>query len=152
MLIISPTVIPPPAPGAARMHAAVGSRADGPAGDLSSPAAALATEWGAGLSPSVGGLPGAGPREEGWGAAARAGEGAGGRGQALARATRVLNRLLEESPRRLKFNVHEGTGRIWVQVIDLETNEVVKEIPPERYLDLVARIWELVGLLVDEHA
>ena len=67
-------------------------------------------------------------------------------------ARRVVERLLEESRRRLRFRVHEATGRIWVQVIDQQTNEVVREIPPERYLDLVARIWELVGLLVDERA
>lgn len=67
-------------------------------------------------------------------------------------ARRVIERVLEESRRRLRFRVHEETGRIWVQVIDQQTNEVVKEIPPERYLDLVARIWELVGLLVDERA
>ncbi len=72
--------------------------------------------------------------------------------QSLRQATRLINRMLEESRRRLKFNVHEQTGRIWVQVIDLDSQEVIKEIPPERYLDLVARIWELVGLLVDERA
>lgn len=65
---------------------------------------------------------------------------------------RLIERVLEESRRRLRFQVHEPTGRIWVQVIDAETNEVIREIPPERYLDLVARIWELVGLLVDERA
>ena len=70
----------------------------------------------------------------------------------LARTTEFLNQLLQESRRRLKFNVHEATGRIWVQVIDAETQEVIKEIPPERYLDLVARIWALVGILVDEKA
>lgn len=67
-------------------------------------------------------------------------------------ARRVIERLLRESHRRLRYRVHEPTGRIWVQVIDEETNEVVREIPPERYLDLVARLWELVGLLVDERA
>lgn len=70
----------------------------------------------------------------------------------LAKTTELLNEMLEESRRRLKFNVHEATGRIWVQVIDTQTQEVIKEIPPERYLDLVARIWELVGILVDEKA
>lgn len=70
----------------------------------------------------------------------------------LAKTTELLNEMLEESRRRLKFNVHEATGRIWVQVIDTRTQEVIKEIPPERYLDLVARIWELVGILVDETA
>lgn len=72
--------------------------------------------------------------------------------QSLRQATRLINRMLEDARRRLKFHVHEQTGRIWVQVIDLDTREVIKEIPPERYLDLVARIWELVGLLVDERA
>lgn len=70
----------------------------------------------------------------------------------ISKTTEFLNQILEESRRRLKFNVHEATGRIWVQIIDTETHEVIKEIPPERYLDLVARIWELVGILVDEKA
>lgn len=70
----------------------------------------------------------------------------------LARTTDLINEILEGTRRRLKFNVHEGTGRIWVQVIDTRTQEVIKEIPPERYLDLVARIWQLVGILVDEKA
>ncbi|HEY8498886.1 MAG TPA: flagellar protein FlaG [Limnochordales bacterium] len=68
------------------------------------------------------------------------------------RTTDLLNAILAESRRQLKFHVHEATGRIWVQVIDSRTQEVIKEIPPERYLDLVARIWELVGILVDERA
>ncbi|MBE3598844.1 MAG: flagellar protein FlaG [Limnochordaceae bacterium] len=66
--------------------------------------------------------------------------------------TELLNRMLEEARRQLRFHVHEATGRIWVQVINPETQEVVKEIPPEKYLDMVARIWQLVGLLVDERA
>ncbi len=37
-----------------------------------------------------------------------------------------------------------------VKLIDKETDEVVKEIPPEKILDLVASIWDLVGILVDE--
>lgn len=94
------------------------------------------------------------PAAAGEPAAAREGE-AGAEPRGLRRvedATRLINRMLEEARRRLKFHVHEETGRIWVQVIDLDTQEVIKEIPPERYLDLVARIWELVGLLVDERA
>ncbi len=70
----------------------------------------------------------------------------------VVRTTELLNAILADARRQLKFHVHEGTGRIWVQVIDTRTQEVIKEIPPERYLDLVARIWELVGILVDERA
>lgn len=51
---------------------------------------------------------------------------------------------------RFHFMIHEATKRIIVQIIDQETGEVLNEIPPEKILDLVARIQELVGLLVDE--
>ncbi|WP_259501172.1 flagellar protein FlaG [Desulfofundulus thermocisternus] len=51
---------------------------------------------------------------------------------------------------RFHFKIHEATGRIMVQVIDQETGEVLNEIPPEKILDLVAHIQELMGLLVDE--
>ena len=98
--------------------------------------------------------PAAGAPAPGWAEARasgqRAGEGVSAAVDRLAR--RVLERLLVESQRRLRYRVHEETGRIWVQIIDRRTNEVLREIPPERYLDLVARIWELVGLLVDERA
>jgi flagellar protein FlaG len=37
-----------------------------------------------------------------------------------------------------------------VNLVDMQTKEVLKEIPPEKILDLVANIWERLGLLVDE--
>lgn len=37
-----------------------------------------------------------------------------------------------------------------LEVIDLETNEVIKEIPPKKLLDLAAGIREMIGLLLDE--
>jgi flagellar protein FlaG len=37
-------------------------------------------------------------------------------------------------------------------VINRQTHEVIKEIPPEQLLDMIARIWEMIGLLVDEKA
>ncbi|MFS8524390.1 MAG: flagellar protein FlaG, partial [Limnochordales bacterium] len=61
-----------------------------------------------------------------------------------------LNQALQAANKRLQFLVHETTGRIYVKVIDRETEEVIREIPPEKILDLVGRIQELVGLLVDE--
>ncbi len=34
--------------------------------------------------------------------------------------------------------------------MDKETKEVIKEFPPEKTLDMIARIWEMAGILVDE--
>lgn len=61
-----------------------------------------------------------------------------------------LNQTLHVVDKRLQFSIHEETGRVHVKVIDGGTEEVLREIPPEKILDLVGRIHELVGLLIDE--
>lgn len=50
----------------------------------------------------------------------------------------------------LDFSVHEKTRQIMVKVKDKETGEVIREIPPEKTMDLVARMWEMAGILIDE--
>jgi flagellar protein FlaG len=37
-----------------------------------------------------------------------------------------------------------------VKVIDIETKDVIKEFPPEKILDMVAKMWEVAGIMVDE--
>lgn len=50
---------------------------------------------------------------------------------------------------QLTFKKHEGTGRILVELIDVESHEVLREIPPEKMLDIIAGIWEWSGLIID---
>ena len=59
-----------------------------------------------------------------------------------------LNNQLRST--RCSFKYHEETNRISITVIDKETDEVIKEIPPEKTLDMIAKAWELAGLMVDE--
>lgn len=66
----------------------------------------------------------------------------------LERSLRKLNAMLD-APVRLSFQLHEGSGRMMVRVINEETGDVIKEIPPKEILDTVARIMEFVGLLLD---
>lgn len=61
-----------------------------------------------------------------------------------------LNKTVEVFDKRIHFQIHEATNRIMVQIIETTSEEVIKEIPPEKILDLVARIEEMIGLLVDE--
>lgn len=68
----------------------------------------------------------------------------------LEKAVEQTNRIIFKDDNRFEFKVHERTGRIMVKLINKKTDEVVKEIPPEKILDLVASIWDLVGILVDE--
>lgn len=60
------------------------------------------------------------------------------------------NKAIAGANREFKFSIHAKTKAIMVKVIDSDTNEVVREIPPEKILDMVARMWEMAGILVDE--
>lgn len=68
----------------------------------------------------------------------------------LEKAIEETNKIIFRDNSRFEFKLHEGTGRMMVKLIDKETDEIIKEIPPEKILDLVASIWDLVGILVDE--
>ena len=52
----------------------------------------------------------------------------------------------------LSFSVHEATGRIKVVVTDKGTGELIREIPPDQVLNLMAKIDEMMGILYDEKA
>jgi flagellar protein FlaG len=53
---------------------------------------------------------------------------------------------------RLQFSIHEKTKQIMVKVIDNETEEVIREIPPEKILNMVGEMLERTGLFVDRKA
>ena len=50
----------------------------------------------------------------------------------------------------LDFAVHGATGRIKVTVLDKETGEMIREVPPEQVLNLMAKIDEMMGILFDQ--
>lgn len=62
----------------------------------------------------------------------------------------AINRKLEAMDKRLQFLVHEASGRVQLRVLERSTNEVIREVPSEQLLDLVGRIHDLLGVLVDE--
>ena len=48
------------------------------------------------------------------------------------------------------FGIHEDTNRVTIKIVDKTSKKVIKELPPEKTLDMIAKAWELAGLLVDE--
>ena len=48
------------------------------------------------------------------------------------------------------FGIHEKTNRVTIKIVDKKTKEVIKEFPPEKTLDMIAKVWEMAGLMVDE--
>ena len=49
-----------------------------------------------------------------------------------------------------QFSYHEETHSIAVKIMDAETSEVIKEIPSEETLEMISKMWELAGIMVDE--
>lgn len=49
-----------------------------------------------------------------------------------------------------EFSYHEETKRISITVKDAATQEVIREIPAEETLQMMEKMWELAGILVDE--
>ena len=48
------------------------------------------------------------------------------------------------------FGIHDATNRVTIKIIDKDTKKVLKEYPREKTLDMIAKVWEVAGLLVDQ--
>lgn len=66
----------------------------------------------------------------------------------IRKAVEQLNKNMAHS--EAVFGIHDGTNRVTIKIVDKETDEVIKEFPPEKTLDMIAKVWEIAGLLVDE--
>ncbi|MCM1106159.1 MAG: flagellar protein FlaG [Blautia sp.] len=85
------------------------------------------------------------------------GEGAGGGQQQMTPEQQAaqLKKAVEDINKRANnseaiFGIHEKTNRVTIKLIDKDTKELIKELPPEKTLDMIAKVWEMAGLLVDE--
>lgn len=61
-----------------------------------------------------------------------------------------INKKIAPTETQLQFSYHEKTHRISITVRDKETDKIIREIPPEKTLDMIAKSLELAGILVDE--
>lgn len=67
-----------------------------------------------------------------------------------AKAVEEANKKLVSTNKEMRLSIHEKTKKINIKIIDKETDEVIKEYPPEKLLDIFAKMIELSGLIVDE--
>jgi len=69
----------------------------------------------------------------------------------LPQAVKQLEQIVHAFDRNLKFKIHDGTQSVMVQVLNSETNEVIREFPSEQILDMVSMFQkQLSGLFVDK--
>lgn len=84
------------------------------------------------------------------------GESAGGQGAPNQHAQNAqIKKAVEDINKKANnsaaiFGIHEETNRVTIKIVDKQTKEVLKEFPPEQTLDMIAKVWEMAGLLVDE--
>ncbi|MEH7251001.1 flagellar protein FlaG [Neobacillus niacini] len=60
-----------------------------------------------------------------------------------------MNDFLKASNSHLKFEFHDDLKEYYVTLVDDKTNEVIREIPSKKLMDMYAAMTEYVGLLVD---
>jgi len=74
----------------------------------------------------------------------------------LANITQELNKLMSKINANLEFNYHKEAGMFSVALVDKDTNEVIKELPPEEMIRNIAKgkIWmdAVIGTFIDESA
>jgi flagellar protein FlaG len=63
-----------------------------------------------------------------------------------------LNNTLRMMDTKIAFSVDRSTSRVVISVINAETQEVIRQIPPDDMLHLAARIKELLGVIFDATA
>lgn len=63
---------------------------------------------------------------------------------------KAVNEINQRTNTEAIFGFHDATNRVTIKIVDKESKEVIKEYPPEETLDMIAKVWELAGILVDE--
>lgn len=65
--------------------------------------------------------------------------------QQLVDAVQSINDFMQNVRRELQFSIDEVTGRTVIKVVDRESEEVIRQIPPEEVLTLARRVAEEGG-------
>lgn len=75
---------------------------------------------------------------------------AGGLRETIRDGVEHLNAAADIFNKGLHFKIHEDTEQLVVEIINKETGEVIRQIPPEYMLEVIAKIDALLGLFIDE--
>ncbi|WP_409290515.1 flagellar protein FlaG [Peribacillus sp. SCS-37] len=62
----------------------------------------------------------------------------------------TFNKFLNPTHTALKFEFHEKLHEYYVTIVDSDTNELIKEIPPKKLLDFYAQMTDFLGIMIDK--
>jgi flagellar protein FlaG len=60
------------------------------------------------------------------------------------------NKILFKNNTHLKFEVNDESEKVIVRIIDDETGKVLKEIPDEDFVEMMHKLCEIAGIIIDE--
>lgn len=63
-----------------------------------------------------------------------------------------FNKLAESFDTELRFKVNKQDPHISVQIVNIRTDEIIREIPPQKLSALGSKFLNEVGLIIDELA
>ena len=63
-----------------------------------------------------------------------------------------LNKFFSDKDSYIEYEKHDVFNAYIVKIVDKETREVIREIPPRKILDMVASMCEIAGVLLDKKA
>lgn len=60
------------------------------------------------------------------------------------------NQRMRMTKTRCEYSYDEPTKRVSIKVYDKDTDQLIREVPPEKSLEMLQKMWELAGIIVDE--
>jgi flagellar protein FlaG len=63
-----------------------------------------------------------------------------------------LNKLLEGEKTHAEYSFNKDFGDTVIKIVDNETKEVVNEFPSEKVINMVKKLCELAGVIIDRQA
>lgn len=61
-----------------------------------------------------------------------------------------VNQKMRMNKTRCEYSYDEPTKRVSIKVFDKDTDQLIREVPPEKSLEMLQKMWELAGIIVDE--
>ena len=68
----------------------------------------------------------------------------------VSQAVESMQEIVKVFNTRLSFKVDDATGKVVIKVVDNETGDVIRQIPPQEILETISKIRDVVGLLFDK--
>lgn len=66
-------------------------------------------------------------------------------------AKEIMDKFLKKHKSHIEYETYDKFKSVTIiKIVDTDTKKVIKEIPPKKLLDMVAKMCEMVGIMIDK--